>query len=157
MKTDIVLWARQYSKRLVTFLLIAWSIGAVVGVVYEFVRLIAAPDMASMDGLYVYLAVPLTCGIPSYLIPNMFLNREKVKQNYIPNYDNIVLGGEYENEDGIGTNSGTEEELSADRFYADSETYPAQSRNPGYTDIRYPSRSSGAYEDRVEGIPDEDT
>ena len=126
MKTDFVLWARQYSKRLITFLLITWVIGAVIGIVYEFMRLIYAPDMASMDSLYIYLAVPLTCGIPSYLIPNMFLNREKVKQNYIPNYDNTVLLGEYAEEDGIGNSGETTEGLSDTGFYADNEALPGQ-------------------------------
>lgn len=102
-KTDFVLWARQYSKRLISALLIAWGTGAVIGAVYEFIRLIAAPEVASMDSFYIYLAVPLTCGIPSYLVPNIFLNKEKVKQNYIPDYDQTILGGgEYETEDGIG-------------------------------------------------------
>ena len=126
MKTDFVLWARQYSKRLITFLLITWVIGAVIGIVYEFMRLIFAPDMASMDSLYIYLAVPLTCGIPSYLIPNMFLNREKVKQNYIPNYDNTVLLGEYAEEDGIGNSGETTEGLSDTGFYADNETFSGE-------------------------------
>lgn len=117
--TDTVLWARQYSKRLITALLVGWGIGAVVGAVYEFLRLIASPETAGMDSFYIYLAVPLTCGIPSYLIPNIFLNREKVKQNYIPNYDQTVLNGEYENEEGIGT---TENEVTDDfRLYADNE------------------------------------
>lgn len=102
MKKDFVLWARQYSKRLITTLLIAWGIGAVIGVAYEFIRLVISPDTASMDSLYIYLAVPLSCGIPAYIVPNMFLNKEKVKQNYIPDYDQTVLGGEYENSDGIG-------------------------------------------------------
>lgn len=111
MKADLVLWARQYSKRLITFLLIAWSIGAVIGVVYEFIRLIISPETADMNSLYIYLAVPLTCGIPSYIIPNMFLNIEKVKQNYIPDYDNTVLtGGEYAEEDGIGNEQQVKEE-----------------------------------------------
>lgn len=157
MKTDVVLWARQYSKRLLTFIFCVWGIGAFIGAVYEFLRLIVTPETASMDSFYLYLAVPMTCGVTSYLIANTLLNREKVKQNYIPNYDNIVLGGEYENEDGIGTNSGITEGTSADRFYADPETFSAQPRNPGYTDIRYPSRSGGAYGDRMAGIPDEDT
>ena len=122
MKTDFVLWARQYSKRLITFLLITWVIGAVIGIIYEFLRLIFAPDAASMDSLYIYLAVPLTCGIPSYLIPNMFLNREKVKQNYIPNYDNTVLLGEYAEEDGTGNSGDITEETSDTGFYADNET-----------------------------------
>lgn len=127
MKNDFVLWARQYSKRLITFLLITWVIGAVIGIVYEFLRLIFAPDMASMDSLYVYLAVPLTCGIPSYLIPNMFLNREKVKQNYIPNYDNTVLLGEYAEEDGIGNSMEENTEDPSDTgLHADYETLPGE-------------------------------
>lgn len=99
MKKDTVLWARQYSKRLITFLLVAWAIGAVIGVAYEFARLISDPTTASMDALYIYLAVPLTCGIPSYVIPNVFLNKEKVRQHYIQNYDYSVLGNGYATEE----------------------------------------------------------
>ena len=102
MKKDTVLWARQYSKRLITFLLIAWAFGAVIGGVYEFIRLVTAPESASMDAFYIYLAVPLTCGIPSYVIPNIFLNKEKVRQGYIADYDTRVLEGGGLEEDGIG-------------------------------------------------------
>lgn len=101
MKKDTVLWARQYSKRLITFLLIAWAIGAVIGVVYEFIRLISDPATASMDALYIYLAVPLTCGIPSYVIPNIFLNKEKVRQHYIQNYDYTTFGSGYASDEEI--------------------------------------------------------
>ena len=100
-RPDSVLWSRQYSKRLITFLLAAWGIGAVVGAVYEFMRMFASPETAGMDAFYIYLAVPLTCGIPSYLIPNMLLNREKVKQNYIPDYDRITFGTD-DDAEGIG-------------------------------------------------------
>lgn len=128
--TDTVLWARQYSKRLITALLVGWGIGAVIGAVYEFLRLVASPETADMSALYVYLATPLTCGIPAYLIPNIFLNREKVKQHYIPDYDQTVLNGEYENEEGIGT---TENEVTDDfRLYADNEALPGES---GHNDI----------------------
>lgn len=123
MKNNSVLWARQYSKRLITFIFCVWGIGAFVGVVFEFLRLIITPDTASMDSLYLYLAVPMTGGVTSYLIANTLLNKEKVKQNYIYNYDNLVLGGEYEKEDGMGQSSEIQEGLSADRFYADTETY----------------------------------
>jgi len=128
--TDTVLWARQYSKRLITALLVGWALGAVVGAVYEFLRLIASPETAGMDAFYIYLAVPLTCGIPSYLVPNIFLNREKVKQKYIPDYDQTVLNGEYGEEEGIGT---TKNEVTNDfRLYAD---YEALSREPGHNDL----------------------
>lgn len=102
MKKSMVLWARQYSKRLLAFLLIGWAIGAVVGGAYEFIRLVAAPETASMDAYYVYLAAPITCGIPSYIIPNIYLNREKVKQGYDPDYDSRFMNDEDMVGEGIG-------------------------------------------------------
>lgn len=116
MKKDTVLWARQYSKRLITFLLIAWACGAVIGAVYEFIRLVAAPDSASMDAFYIYLAVPLTCGIPSYIIPNIFLNKEKVKQGYDPAYDQKYLEGCGIEEDGIGETPAEAQQDDSDIF-----------------------------------------
>ena len=70
---------KQYTKQILTAVMVVWVAGAVIGIVYEFVRLAIAPDTASMDGLYVYLAVPLPCGLPSYIIPNLFLRREEVR------------------------------------------------------------------------------
>ena len=154
MKNDFVLWARQYSKRLITFLLIAWSIGAVIGVIYEFLRLVIAPEMADMNSLYIYLAVPLTCGIPSYLVPNMFLNKEKVRQNYIPNYDNIVLGGEYDEEDGMGNGTQNHGGANDTGFYAYSEAYSAQQGDPRLSDSGLAPWSGGTHGDGMEGVPD---
>lgn len=79
-----------------------------------------------MDSFYLYLAVPMTCGVTSYLIANTLLNREKVKQNYIPNYDNVVLGGEFSEEDGIGDDSQNHGGTNDTGFYIDSEAYPTQ-------------------------------
>lgn len=130
--TDTVLWARQYSKRLITALLVGWALGAVIGAVYEFLRLIASPETAGMDSFYIYLAVPLTCGIPSYLVPNIFLNREKVKQKYIPDYDQTVLMGEYENEEGIGPTTTDMEETDGLGLHTDYKTLPGES---GHNDL----------------------
>ena len=130
--TDTVLWARQYSKRLITALLMGWALGAVIGAVYEFLRLIASPETAGMDAFYVYLAVPLTCGIPAYLIPNCFLNKEKIKQNYIPDYDQTVLMGEYENEEGIGPTTTNMEETNGLGLHTDYKTLPGE---PGHNDL----------------------
>lgn len=130
--TDTVLWARQYSKRLITALLVGWALGAVIGAVYEFLRLIASPETAGMEAFYVYLAVPLTCGLPSYLIPNLLLNKEKVKQNYIPNYDQIVLNGKYENEEGIGPTTTDMEETDGLGLHTDYKTLPGE---PGHNDL----------------------
>ena len=126
MKKDSVLWAKQYSKRLITFIFCVWGIGAAVGIVYEFLRLIVTPDTASMESLYLYLAVPMTGGVTSYLIANTLLNREKVKQKYIPDYDNTVLNGEYANEDGIGTEANITEASIDTGFYAYNETLPGE-------------------------------
>lgn len=92
-KNSFVLWARQYSKRILAVLLVLWGIGAVVGGVYEYIRLFISPETASMDAFYIYLAAPLTCGIPSYIIPNIYLNIQKIKKQYIPDYDSTILNG----------------------------------------------------------------
>lgn len=125
--TDTVLWARQYSKRLITALLIGWGIGAVIGTVYEFLRLVVSPETAGMEAYYIYLAVPLTCGLPSYLVPNLILNKEKVKQHYIPDYDQTILnGGEYEGDEGIGPTTTNTEETDGLRLHTDYETLPGE-------------------------------
>ena len=108
MKEAVVLWARQYSKRLLAFLFTVYTVGAIIGAVYEFIRLIVAPETASMEYFYLYLAVPFTCSIPSYLIPNMSLNKEKVRQGYVPDYDQKYLEGLGTDGDGIGECSGEE-------------------------------------------------
>lgn len=92
-KNSFVLWARQYSKRILAVLLVLWGVGAVIGAVYEFIRLHVSPETASMDSFYIYLAAPLTCGIPSYIIPNIYLNIQKIKKQYIPDYDSTILNG----------------------------------------------------------------
>ena len=113
MKKAFVLWARQYSKRLLTFLLFAWFYMLNVGILYEFIRLKYSPETASIEALLIYAAVPLTCGIPSYIIPNIFLNKEKVKQGYDPNYDEKVFGKEDMEGEGIGEpmKGGNEDEI----------------------------------------------
>lgn len=122
-KRSFVLWARQYSKRILSALFIVWVVGALAGLVYEFLRLIYAPDTADMQAFYIYLATPLTCGIPSYLISNNVLNIEKVKQQYDPDYDDRFMDNP-ERGEGFGLDSEKNtEELSADRFYADSKTF----------------------------------
>lgn len=135
MKKDTVLWARQYSKRLITFLLIGWAIGAVIGVVYEFIRLISDPATASMDALYIYLAVPLTCGIPSYVIPNIFLNKEKVRQHYIQNYDYTTFGNGY-------MESITEQNLSNEEIVDAPEEKPLHTTSNGEVSLSYGMPSS---------------
>lgn len=70
---------KQYTKRILTAIVIIWAVGGFIGIAYEFVRLAVCPESASMDGLYVYLAAPITCGLPSYIIPNLFLKRSELQ------------------------------------------------------------------------------
>lgn len=70
---------KQYTKQILTVIIIAWLLGGIIGIAYEFIRLMVSPETACMDGLYTYLAVPLSCGLPSYIIPNLFLKKEEVR------------------------------------------------------------------------------
>ena len=157
MKNDFVLWARQYSKRLLTFIFCVWGVGFVIGAVYEFLRLVVTPETASMESYYLYLAVPMTCGVTSYLIANTLLNKEKVKQQYIPNYDNLVLGGEYGEEDGMGNGTQNHGGVNDTGFYAYSEAYSAQQGDPCLSDSGPAPWSGGTHGDGMEGIPGENS
>ena len=99
---NFFLWARQYSKQILNFMLAAWAVGAVYGMIYEAIRLVVAPETASLAELYTYLGIPLTCSVPAYLIPNMFLNREKVRQGYDSEYDAKMFGDRDMTGEGIG-------------------------------------------------------
>ena len=70
---------KQYTKQILTCVVAVWILGAVIGIAYEFVRLAVSPEVASMDALYIYLAAPITAGLPSYIIPNLFLKKSEVE------------------------------------------------------------------------------
>lgn len=92
---NAVLWAQQFTKRLLVLCFAGWVIGGIYGMIYEVARLCIAPEMANIEGLLVYFAVPLTCGIPSYIIPNLFLKKTQVQCGIDPeaphsNYESAV-------------------------------------------------------------------
>lgn len=88
-----VMTAKQYSKRLILVLLICWMVGGVYGMTICLCQLILTPDsLNTFDSLMVYLAMPFSCGTVAYLLSQALLNNTKIKQNYIPDYDNSVLG-----------------------------------------------------------------
>lgn len=87
-----VLWAQQFTKRILILCFAGWVVGGLYGMAYEIARLIIMPEMANIDGLLVYFAVPLTCGLPSYIIPNLFLKKRQVECGINPEaqyFDNI--------------------------------------------------------------------
>lgn len=43
--------------------------------------------------LLTYIGAPMGCGIIGYLTKSAFENKEKIKQNYMPDYDQDINGG----------------------------------------------------------------
>ena len=78
---------KQYSKRVVTAMIIAWFVGIAFGMAVIVWQMIRAPDAVSLDSLLTYIGAPMGCGIAGYLAKSAFENREKIKQQYIPDYE----------------------------------------------------------------------
>lgn len=81
---------KQYSKRIVSAMVLAWFAGIVFGMVVIVWQMIRAPDAVSLDSLLTYIGAPMGCGITGYLAKSAFENREKIKSQYIPEYDEIT-------------------------------------------------------------------
>lgn len=90
---------KQYSKRVVTAMIVAWFIGIAFGMCVIVWQMIRAPDAVSLDSLLTYIGAPMGCGIAGYLAKSAFENREKIKAQYIPEYDEMMeeTHGESEN------------------------------------------------------------
>lgn len=81
---------KQYSKRVVTAMIIAWFVGIAFGMAVIVWQMIRAPNAVSLDSLLTYIGAPMGCGIAGYLAKSAFENREKIKAKYIPEYDNLM-------------------------------------------------------------------
>ena len=81
---------KQYSKRVVTAMIVAWFAGIAFGMGVIVWQMIRAPDAVSLDSLLTYIGAPMGCGIAGYLAKSAFENREKIKAQYIPEYDNLT-------------------------------------------------------------------
>lgn len=81
---------KQYSKRVVTAMIVAWFAGIVFGMAVIIWKMIRAPDAVSLDSLLTYIGAPMGCGIAGYLAKSAFENREKIKAKYIPEYDEMM-------------------------------------------------------------------
>ena len=93
---------KQYSKRVVSAMVLAWFAGIAFGMGVVVWQMIRAPDAVSLDSLLTYIGAPMGCGIAGYLAKAAFENREKIKAQYIPEYDNLTEGTENE-ENRLGT------------------------------------------------------
>lgn len=75
---------REYSKRVVTAMIVAWFVGIAFGIAVVICQLIRAPDVVAIDSLLTYIGAPMGCGIAGYLAKSAFENREKIKAHYVP-------------------------------------------------------------------------
>ena len=81
---------KQYSKRVISSIIAAWFSGITFGMAVVVWQMIRAPDAVSLDSLLTYIGAPMGCGIAGYLAKSAFENREKIKAQYIPEYDNLM-------------------------------------------------------------------
>lgn len=93
---------KQYSKRVVSAMVLAWFVGIAFGMGVTVWQMIRAPDAVSLDSLLTYIGAPMGCGIAGYLAKSAFENREKIKAKYIPEYDNLMEEENHE-ENRLGT------------------------------------------------------
>ena len=93
---------KQYSKRVISAIIAAWFAGIAFGMAVVVWQMIRAPDAVSLDSLLTYIGAPMGCGIAGYLAKSAFENREKIKAQYIPEYDNLTEETENE-ENRLGT------------------------------------------------------
>lgn len=78
---------KQYSKRVISAIIAAWFAGIAFGMAVVVWQMVRAPDAVSIDALLTYIGAPMGCGIVGYLAKSAFENKEKIKQQYIPDYE----------------------------------------------------------------------
>nr|DAU04925.1 MAG TPA: hypothetical protein [Caudoviricetes sp.] len=93
---------KQYSKRVVSAMVLAWFVGIAFGMGVVVWQMIRAPDVVSLDSLLTYIGAPMGCGIAGYLAKSAFENREKIRAQYIPEYDEKMTEEEYHEENRLG-------------------------------------------------------
>ena len=87
---------KEYSKRIIRKMIALWVAGAIFGaavIAIEIIGVLRGVDSYSMGltihlpELLSYIGMPVGGGIVGYLLKSAFENREKIKQNYIADYD----------------------------------------------------------------------
>lgn len=85
---------REFSKRVLRAMVIVWfgGIGFGTSVVMTEIYMVLSSGspytstVVHLPELLSYIGLPLSCGLIGYLAKSAFENREKIKQNYIPDY-----------------------------------------------------------------------
>lgn len=73
---------REYSKRLLAGLVIAWFAGMLYGMVFCLLQWRVTPDNTSIAELLTYIGAPMSCGVVGYLIKSAMENRIKLRKGY---------------------------------------------------------------------------
>ena len=71
---------REFSKRLLTGLVIAWFAGMLYGMIFCMLQWRATPDNTSIAELLTYIGAPRSCGVVGYLIKSAMENRIKLRR-----------------------------------------------------------------------------
>ena len=78
---------REYSKRLLTGLVIAWFAGMLYGMVFCLLQWRATPDNTSIAELLTYIGAPMSCGVVGYLIKSAMENRIKLRRRGVEEFE----------------------------------------------------------------------
>lgn len=77
---------KEYSKKVIYAMVVLWFIGAVFGAAVVSIQVIRNDYSVAIGELLTYIGVPMGGGIVTYLLKTAFENKEKIKQNYQPDY-----------------------------------------------------------------------
>lgn len=73
---------REYSKNVIIAMIVLWFFVALFGMTISIYQLLKIPEYGfSIDGLYNFVGMPMSCGIVGYLIKSAVENKQKIKQN----------------------------------------------------------------------------
>lgn len=78
---------REYSKRLLTGLVIAWFAGMLYGMIFCLLQWRTTPDNTSIAELLTYIGAPMSCGVVGYLIKSAMENRIKLRRRGVEEFD----------------------------------------------------------------------
>lgn len=74
---------KEYSKKVLRFMILLWFIVALFGIGVTIYQLWKTPEYVNLDGLYNFVAIPISGGVVSYLIKSAIENKQKIKSSPI--------------------------------------------------------------------------
>lgn len=72
---------REYSKLVLTAMIVLWFIGAGFGMMVVLWQLITAAYTVNIGDVLIYIGGPMTGGIVGYLVKSAVENKEKIKKS----------------------------------------------------------------------------